>query len=365
MCKKCTKCKELRPIEEYHVIRGKPTSRCKKCRNEINRLLRAKVKNLPATCFSCGKESSEYKIRSGRRHCCEKCQATTSALCHVCNKNKRLKDFSRKSSFKKCKECFLFEMKALRYRNKAGRHLGSSTPIEYVSCNKCKTFEVKKPNRTYEDQSKCYRCNVKDRNRLGSIRRRPKRKEGRKTNLIRLDCCVDCGKSEWIRPNRKHLGPRCYDCTIKKRSRVFAAINYIARPSKKCYGCDKHFKNAFGEGYNYCKECRKTKKFKSDKKVRRERVRKRSCDVKFNKEQIFKRDKWKCQMCGIKTHKRDHLLPDAAELDHIVPLSKGGRHIPSNLQCLCRACNRKKGDSLIGQSSLFSPVLSSDFWASE
>ncbi len=34
----------------------------------------------------------------------------------------------------------------------------------------------------------------------------------------------------------------------------------------------------------------------------------------------------------------------AMEFDHIVPLSKGGRTELSNLQILCRKCNRSKGN---------------------
>jgi 5-methylcytosine-specific restriction endonuclease McrA len=32
------------------------------------------------------------------------------------------------------------------------------------------------------------------------------------------------------------------------------------------------------------------------------------------------------------------------QVDHIVPYSKGGTHDISNLQCLCRKCNRAKSD---------------------
>ena len=34
-------------------------------------------------------------------------------------------------------------------------------------------------------------------------------------------------------------------------------------------------------------------------------------------------------------------------LDHIVPLSKGGRHCLANCQLLCSNCNSKKGNQLI------------------
>lgn len=34
------------------------------------------------------------------------------------------------------------------------------------------------------------------------------------------------------------------------------------------------------------------------------------------------------------------------EIDHIIPLSKGGKHDEINFQALCRACNRKKSNSI-------------------
>jgi 5-methylcytosine-specific restriction endonuclease McrA len=33
-------------------------------------------------------------------------------------------------------------------------------------------------------------------------------------------------------------------------------------------------------------------------------------------------------------------------LDHVVPLGRGGDHVESNTQLLCRACNHDKGDAI-------------------
>ena len=52
--------------------------------------------------------------------------------------------------------------------------------------------------------------------------------------------------------------------------------------------------------------------------------------------EVFKRDKYRCRECGA-TNKETTL-----EIDHIVPVAKGGTNDLSNLQTLCKACNRAK-----------------------
>lgn len=59
---------------------------------------------------------------------------------------------------------------------------------------------------------------------------------------------------------------------------------------------------------------------------------------------VLKRDGWICQICGEPTPQelRGTRDPRAPEVDHIVPVAKGGRHVYSNLQCACHQCNHKK-----------------------
>lgn len=49
---------------------------------------------------------------------------------------------------------------------------------------------------------------------------------------------------------------------------------------------------------------------------------------------ILLRHDYKCAKCG---------AGGKMEMDHIVPLSKGGEHSAKNIQPLCLSCNRNKG----------------------
>jgi 5-methylcytosine-specific restriction endonuclease McrA len=65
--------------------------------------------------------------------------------------------------------------------------------------------------------------------------------------------------------------------------------------------------------------------------------------------EVFERDKWICSLCFEKID-RELRFPDmmAATIDHVIPVSRGGRHEMANIQSAHRLCNEKKGDSIDG-----------------
>lgn len=74
---------------------------------------------------------------------------------------------------------------------------------------------------------------------------------------------------------------------------------------------------------------------------------------------VFERDGWICQICGRQTRrdKRGTKHPMAPELDHVVPVSRGGAHTYANTQTACKRCNMAKGNrSSCGQTRLFNDI---------
>jgi 5-methylcytosine-specific restriction endonuclease McrA len=60
-------------------------------------------------------------------------------------------------------------------------------------------------------------------------------------------------------------------------------------------------------------------------------------EVKFNRRNIFARDKNRCQYCGRRRRTSE------LSLDHIIPRSMGGKAVWENIVCACAECNVKKG----------------------
>ena len=126
-----------------------------------------------------------------------------------------------------------------------------------------------------------------------------------------------------------------------------------------CKVCGGTFKSkTFGRPEGFCSAaCRAVR----DKVLRRmskasRRARLRGVKVEsVDPFKVFRRDKWRCQLCDIKTPEalRGTHEDAAPELDHIVTLADGGEHSYRNTQCACRKCNREKSSKSLGQTLLF------------
>ncbi len=60
--------------------------------------------------------------------------------------------------------------------------------------------------------------------------------------------------------------------------------------------------------------------------------------VRFTRRNVYKRDGNRCQYCGKKFKSED------LNLDHVIPVSRGGKNSWYNVVCSCVPCNLRKGD---------------------
>ena len=137
-----------------------------------------------------------------------------------------------------------------------------------------------------------------------------------------------------------------------------------AKQHRQCKQCSGAVGYVFGRGKLFCsKLCNKefskaqpeAKEQKKAHKNKREALKRGATHGDTVKPlNILLRDGWHCKLCGIETPqtKRGLMVDDAPELDHIIPLSKGGSHTEANLQTLCRKCNGWKSSKILTEEDV-------------
>lgn len=66
---------------------------------------------------------------------------------------------------------------------------------------------------------------------------------------------------------------------------------------------------------------------------------KRKTVIRYSKQNVFLRDGFVCQYCG------DDVSKKTATLDHVLPVSHGGKTTFENTVCACSTCNANKGNN--------------------
>ena len=70
-------------------------------------------------------------------------------------------------------------------------------------------------------------------------------------------------------------------------------------------------------------------------------------EVKFTRHNIFQRDKYTCQYCGVLFETK------SLNLDHVIPRDKGGKSSWDNLVTSCIACNSRKANKMPEEARMF------------
>lgn len=196
--------------------------------------------------------------------------------------------------------------------------------------------------------------------------------------------CMECRKSGIRRNSRKSYGvigcqeprwPICWTCGSRMNRR--AGTRYCSRPCQpssrvegrirelRCGWCDHTFQGQpnlghesacsrpcqnnlvmWKRGYNADPWRPGITELWSSKERRRARIR-MTQEQPISRLEIFRRDRYRCHICGLATDSSARVPdPRAPTIDHVIPLSRAGRHVLSNLATACFKCNVQKSDRL-------------------
>lgn len=173
-------------------------------------------------------------------------------------------------------------------------------------------------------------------------------------------CCANCDRAFFSTHGRKlTCSNECSHEYLQLRAKIKSKMSYWENGSvigAKCACCGKAFKYQTVKRQKKKLYCSARCNRKSEKQRRRHRIRATySSEVFLN--DVARTQKWKCYCCGVKcTLPNGSNASNEATLDHIHPLSKGGLHIRSNVQMLCRECNTRKSSDLVCGTQLNLPL---------
>jgi len=140
------------------------------------------------------------------------------------------------------------------------------------------------------------------------------------------------------------LAERARQADKKKNKKKYVTKSY------QCLECGFQYLLNYGQkNYKYCSAlCRRKAHHRMQAHAKRARLRRVAWEKIYPLE-VFRRANYICYLCGVKTDigKRGTKFHLAPELEHIIPISKGGPHTWDNVACACRSCNSLKGAKLL------------------
>lgn len=278
----------------------------------------------PKACARC---ACDYTPTAANQKCCEACR--TSRACCTCGESFRPHRRQQET-------CSLSCAQARRHGDASRRAI----------CEVCGTIYVG----SHAEQRTCGRsCGVQLRRRItGTLHAVPR-----------------------PHPSCKVWAKNCAHCTqpfaARNVNQIFcshicaaSARPYVSkRKPRDCAECGSAVPATVHPHVRYCSEaCRRVRKVVADRAQRRRerqagkresshRARAKRFGVQYepiNKRTVYARDGWRCGLCRRKVDpKLTWPHPMSASLDHVLPMSRGGDHLYSNVQLAHLRCNVDKG----------------------
>jgi len=171
-----------------------------------------------------------------------------------------------------------------------------------------------------------------------------------------------------LRSNKNIRCPQCYDNELTQKRSAKELLIKIERQRKqdikelnrlnntkqvelaKCDECGNMF--ITGKRRKYCSSKCAKKSFnkRSDKRLNEHNI----IDKDITLDKLYKRDSGVCYICGIICDWDDYIVRDGVvicqdnypSIEHVMPLSRGGKHSWENVRLACRRCNTLKRDTL-------------------
>lgn len=342
----CTGCQKELPLESFSKQKKGKYSHKAECRNCS--AIRAK------------NDAKRYLLNGPSMLRFEK-------YCPACKQVKNVADFPKvRTTYdglaSECHECALRKSKLLREKRKT---FGPTIHREIKTCPRCekeKGISEFFANNSAPDGHSVY-CKECDSKRYESLRQR--RKKNGPTIFRTEKFCPACksvksttkfSKSKNSSDGLQGICKRCQHAILVNRAQKG---KYIQRDYKLCPDCQEtkpaiEFTKHKGmvDGLSvYCRQCDNTKKSHWQKN-NREKVNAKTHRYwarKLNAEGNYTVEQWKIVR---DYYAHNGICPACKEArglcaDHIIPLSKGGSNLITNIQPLCIPCNSSKRDKTI------------------
>lgn len=300
------------------------------------------------TCERCG---NSYERKSGMAKYCDECKAI-ALLDKQHERYERVK-VERRANVQarlceRCGQTFIPNKRRMFCSAKCQSAWAYDHPeargFPVYTCRQCgKEFTPKAADRL----SYCSReCSFAYRKEHGFPDRRTA--NWSKKSVKRTKYCAVCG-NELGAHQTKTCCDECRRQYAGIKAREKSAKRHVLK-RRKCRKCGREFVPEYGNKRRYfCSDkCLHRYSKAKQKAVRRARMSgARSESIHPN--EILKRDGYRCYVCGCDTPKklRNTWQDSAPQVDHIIPVSRGGGWTWDNLACICRKCNIEKGDKTL------------------